>query len=117
MKTLLFIIFGILLASSGYCQDQQELISQVAKLYAGIDSSSSEPSTGLIGGFSIWGLCGGFLFSCIGFVAFVYGKKNTEFRPMLIGLTLMAYPYFLRGTIALYLVGIGLTAALYFFRE
>ncbi|MCA9406668.1 MAG: hypothetical protein KC684_09025 [Candidatus Omnitrophica bacterium] len=65
----------------------------------------------------MWGLIGGFIFSGIGFVAFIYGKKNTEYKPMMIGIALMVYPYFLRGTLALYLVGIGLTAILYFFRE
>jgi hypothetical protein len=102
-----------LFASQGFCQDTQQLIGEVAEIYTGGDASGG----GLILGFSLWGLIGGILFSCIGFVAFVYGKRNTEFRPMLIGIGLMAYPYFLRGTLALYLVGIALTAALYFFRE
>ena len=57
------------------------------------------------------------IFGAIGFVAFIYGKKNTFWRPMIIGLALMAYPYFLSGTLAIYLVGIVLTAALYFWRE
>ncbi|MGD0336010.1 MAG: hypothetical protein ABSB18_02760 [Candidatus Omnitrophota bacterium] len=57
------------------------------------------------------------IFGAIGFVAFVYGKKNGFFRPMIIGLALMAYPYFISGTFFLYLAGIGLTAALYFWRE
>ena len=35
---------------------------------------------------------GGFLFSSIGFVAFVYGKRMHIWRPMFIGLALMAYP-------------------------
>jgi len=113
IKKLLFIILGILITSSGYCQDAQQLIGQVAQVYTGSDGSSS----GLVGGFSMWGLIGGILFGSIGFGVFIYGKKNSEFRPMLIGIALMVYPYFLRGTIALYLVGISLTAALYFFRE
>jgi len=114
MKYLGFIIVVILLfTSQGYCQDTQQLIGQVAKIYAGSDGSNS----GLIGGFSAWGLIGGVLFGGIGFIAFIYGKRNSEFKPMFIGILLMAYPYFIRGTIALYLVGIVLTAALYFFRE
>ena len=52
-----------------------------------------------------------------GFVAFIYGKKNKFFRPMIIGIALMAYPYFISGTFFIYLVGITLTAALYFWRE
>ena len=57
------------------------------------------------------------IFGTIGFVAFIYGKKNTFWRPMIIGLALMAYPYFLSGTLVIYLIGIAFTAALYFWRE
>ena len=112
-KFWLIIIFIIGLASQGFCQDTQQLIGQMAQIYTGSDGADS----GLIGGFSLSGLIGGFLFGSIGFIAFIYGKKNFEFRPMLIGIVLMVYPYFLRGTLMLYLVGTGLTAALYFFRE
>jgi len=57
------------------------------------------------------------IFGAIGFVAFMYGKKNTFWKPMIIGAALMAYPYFLSGTLVVYLIGIALTAALYFLRE
>jgi len=56
------------------------------------------------------------IFGAIGFVAFVYGKKNAFWRPMFIGLALMVYPYFFSGTLPIYLIGIVLTAALYFWR-
>lgn len=113
MKKLLLIFLGILITSSGYGQDTQQLIGQMVQVYAESDGSNS----GLIGGFSLWGLLAGLLFGGIGFIAFIYGKRNSAFRPMLVGIALMAYPYFLRGTITLYLVGIGLTAVLYFYRE
>lgn len=57
------------------------------------------------------------IFGVIGFVTFIYGKKNKFFRPMIIGAALMLYPYFISGTFFLYLVGIVLAAALYFWRE
>ena len=57
------------------------------------------------------------IFGAIGFAAFLYGKKNKFFRPMLIGITLMTYPYFISGTFFLYLIGIVFTAALYFWRK
>ena len=56
------------------------------------------------------------IFGAIGFVAFLYGKKNKFFKPMIIGIALMVYPYFISGTFFLYLVGIALTVALYFWR-
>lgn len=57
------------------------------------------------------------IFGAIGFIAFVYGKKNSQWRPMVIGVVLMVYPYFCSGILLLYCVGIALTAALYFWRE
>ena len=57
------------------------------------------------------------IFGTIGFVVFVYGKKNRLVRPLVIGIALMAYPYFISGTFFLYLVGIGLTAVLFFWRD
>jgi len=57
------------------------------------------------------------IFGAIGFAGFLYGKKNRLFRPLIIGIALMAYPYFISGTFFLYLVGIALTAILYFWRE
>ena len=57
------------------------------------------------------------IFGAIGFVAFAYGKRNTKWRTMSIGIVLMAYPYFFSGTLAVYLIGVALTAALYFWRD
>jgi|GEM_PF-561834 len=57
------------------------------------------------------------IFSSIGFVGFVYGKKNALWRPMVLGISLMVYPYFWSGTLMVYLLGIALTVALYYWRE
>ena len=62
-------------------------------------------------------IIGYILFGGIGFVAFSYGKKNALFRPMIIGLALMLYPYFVPGILGIYLIGFVLTAILYFWRE
>jgi hypothetical protein len=70
-----------------------------------------------LGNFSLSNLFAGFIFGSIGLAAFVYGKKNVLWRPMVIGIILMAYPYFLSGALFIYLIGIVLTAALYFWRE
>lgn len=114
MKIVLIIaVVLIIFASFGYCQNTQELLGQVAEIY----SQSETTGNGLIMGFSMWGLIGGIFFGSIGFVAFVYGKKNSEFRPMILGLILMSYPYFIKSTIALYLVGITLTFILFVWRE
>ena len=57
------------------------------------------------------------LFGAIGLGVFTYGRKNNLLGPTIIAIALMAYPYFVSGTLAIYLVGIVLTAALYFWRE
>ena len=62
-------------------------------------------------------LIGGFVFSSIGLIAFVYGKRMHVWKPMFIGLALMAYPYFVGNDIALFAIGVLGTAALFLFRE
>jgi len=59
----------------------------------------------------------GILFSGIGFVAFQYGRKMELFVPMLLGITLMVYPWFVTSTLWLVVVGTGLTGALWVLRE
>ena len=67
--------------------------------------------------FSLAKIAAYIIFGAIGFVAFMYGKKNSSWRPMTLGVVLMAYPYVVSGTLALYVVGIILTALLYFWRD
>ncbi len=74
------------------------------------DSSGGSP-------FSLPNLVGCLIFGCIGLVAFVYGKKEKNFKPLFIGLILMVYPYVLWKTFWLYAVGIGLCGLLYFWRD
>ena len=62
-------------------------------------------------------LLGGLIFGSIGFAAFIYGKKQASFKTMTIGAALIAYPYFIPNTIAVYVIGIGLSAALFFFHD
>lgn len=62
-------------------------------------------------------IVGNLLFSSIGFVAFAYGKKTQRFRVMAMGGVLMVFPYFVSGAAMMWLVGAGLTAALYYYRD
>jgi hypothetical protein len=62
-------------------------------------------------------LIGGLVFGSIGFIAFTYGKRMQVWKPMLLGLALMAYPYFVANDVALFVIGILGTAALFLFRE
>ncbi len=61
-------------------------------------------------------LIGGFVFGSIGFVAFIYGKRMNLWKPMLLGIALVVYPYFISDNIALFAVGILGSASLWFVR-
>ena len=59
-------------------------------------------------------LLGAVIFGSIGVAAFIYGKKQVSARAMIIGIALIAYPYFVTNTLALYAIGIVLTVGLFF---
>ena len=60
----------------------------------------------------LWGV----VFGSIGLAYFVYGKKQRRFVPLLCGIALMAFPYFISNTVLLVVVGLVLSAVPYFFR-
>ena len=62
-------------------------------------------------------LFGSLFFGVIGLVAFRYGNKSTLIVPMLLGLGLMIYPWFVSETWMLYVIGCALTGAVWFFRN
>ena len=53
------------------------------------------------------------IFGSIGFAAFIYGKKLSNLKALVIGILLMVYPYLVSNTIVLYAVGIVLTLAIF----
>ena len=61
----------------------------------------------------LWGL----LFGSIGFAFALYGKQQRALVPLLCGVALMIYPYFVPNVIALVGIGIVLMALPYFFRR
>ncbi|MFL6528135.1 MAG: hypothetical protein ACJ8I9_08555 [Chthoniobacterales bacterium] len=66
--------------------------------------------------FSTAELLAGLIFGSIGFVAFLYGKRQAVWRPMFTGLALMVYPYFVADALAVWGIGAALTASLLLFR-
>lgn len=62
-------------------------------------------------------LFGTLLFGAIGLAAFIYGKRMVLWKPLVIGIALMAYPYFVSQTWLLYTVGCVLSLGLFIFRE
>ena len=62
------------------------------------------------------GLLWGVVFGSVGLGFFIYGKKQAQIVPLVCGLALMVYPYFVPNTVVLVLVGLALMAIPYFFR-
>jgi hypothetical protein len=62
-------------------------------------------------------MIGALLFSSIGVVAFIYGKRMNRWKPMLCGIVLMIYPYFVADAAIVYAIGAFGTGALYFLRD
>lgn len=62
-------------------------------------------------------LFGSLFFSSIGYWAFTYGRRTERFHVMALGGVLMAYSYFTPGAVSTWLVGAGLTGALYYLRD
>ncbi len=62
-------------------------------------------------------LFGGIIFGAVGLAAFIYGKKQASFKPMLIGILLMVFPYFISNTVIVFVIGSLLIAALFVFRD
>jgi hypothetical protein len=62
-------------------------------------------------------LIGGLIFSGVGFVAFVYGKKQGLLKATCLGIALMAYPLFVSDVAILYGVGCLLTICLFIFKD
>ena len=60
----------------------------------------------------LWGL----VFSTVGLGFFMYGKKQKVLVPLICGMVLMIYPYFMSNAIVLVVIGIALSAVPYFVR-
>jgi hypothetical protein len=67
--------------------------------------------TASMGSMSAWNLIGSTIFSGVGFVALMYGKKQGRFNLMVLGGVLMTYPYFISSTPLMFAIGAALTVA------
>lgn len=60
----------------------------------------------------IWGM----LFGAIGLGFFVYGKKQKRVAPLITGIVLLVFPYFISNVYLVVIIGILLVALPYFIR-
>lgn len=61
----------------------------------------------------LWGV----VFSSIGLGFFIYGRRQGKTVPLLSGIALMVYPYFMPNTAALVIIGAIFVAVPYFLRR
>jgi hypothetical protein len=59
----------------------------------------------------LWGV----IFGAVGLGYFVYGKRQQSVVPLVCGLGLMVFPYFVSNTVLLVVVGLALSVIPYFF--
>jgi hypothetical protein len=122
MNFICLIVF-LLMQTAGGAQDEIEDAMQKANQLTSIDPDTKEKLLSLVGssggdlGFSAATMIAYVLFGGIGTVAFFYGTKNRSPKPLIIGIVLGAYPYFISNTVLMYVVGIALTTLLYFWRD
>ena len=60
----------------------------------------------------LWGM----VFGSFGLAYFIYGRKQQALVPLLCGIVLMVFPYFIANTILLVIIGVVLIIAPYFVR-
>ena len=63
--------------------------------------------------FSFSSLLAGFIFGVIGFYLFKWGKQKQAALPVVIGIVLMVYPYFISNVWLMWLIGVGLCFTAY----
>lgn len=67
--------------------------------------------------FTAANLFGQILFGAIGLAAFVYGKKQSSFKTMLLAVAIMGFPYVVSETWMLYAIGGVLTSLLFLWKD
>ncbi|MGH8189869.1 MAG: hypothetical protein ACREP2_00295 [Rhodanobacteraceae bacterium] len=60
----------------------------------------------------VWGM----LFGAVGVGYFIYGKRQSMIMPLVCGIALMVYPWFVSGSVVTVIVGIALMVVPYFLR-
>lgn len=59
----------------------------------------------------------GFLFGSVGLGYFIYGKKQAKMIPLVVGIALMVFPYFITDPVFIVIVGVALMAVPYYVRD
>jgi len=67
--------------------------------------------------FDPYNILAGFIFGTLGWGAFSYGRSLDRWKPRVIGLALMVYPYLFTNAWLLWATGVGLLVTLWFHHD
>ena len=93
-------------------REQGTIVGELEKLLKTEDFETSPDEKGSDSSFA-YKLAASFFFGLVGFSCFIYGKKTSKATPMLIGVVLMIYPYFVTSLLLLCSIGVALIIALF----
>ncbi|MBI5209603.1 MAG: hypothetical protein HY927_06465 [Elusimicrobia bacterium] len=86
-------------------------------LSSGLPSGiASRLSSGSVSGGAA-NIAAGLFFSAVGLVVLGYGRRDGNVNAMALGGALMVFPYFVSDTVLTLIIGIGLTAAVFYSKE
>ena len=123
-KTIFLFLWFLSLGAATIVSAQPDAgnLTEALKTYSHLSNEQKDLVSSSMGmpnlsDFSLAKIIAWLIFGAAGFVAFVYGKKRSDFKVLVIGIVLMGYPYLINGTFWLYAVGIGLCVLLYFWHD
>ncbi|MBT5954448.1 hypothetical protein HOG98_06980 [bacterium] len=87
---------------------------ETSDIYEGLSETmlslpQTETGTLSIFGMSIYGMILGFIFSIVGLIYFRKGRKDGDILKLFTGIALLSFPMFVRSSLFVLLIGIGLT--------
>ena len=95
----------------------EDMVENLARTSDAQQAAGVQQTADMIMGFSAAGLLWTVIFSGVGVFAFLYGKRKANAVYIVDGILLMAYPMLVKDTTMIVLVGVALSAVLFFFKK
>jgi hypothetical protein len=94
------------------------LADEMADIIAGTPVGLMPPEAkAMMAGYSIWSMVWATLFGGVGVFAFIYGKKKSNAPYIIIGILLCIYPFIIKDSMQMLIIGAVISAGLYLFRR
>ncbi|HNZ30184.1 MAG TPA: hypothetical protein PKJ42_09340 [Candidatus Goldiibacteriota bacterium] len=95
----------------------EDAVEKLARASDVQQAAGAQQTADMIMGFSAAGLLWTVIFSGVGVFAFLYGKRKANAIYIIDGILLLAYPILIKDTTMIVLVGLALSAVLFFFKK